>query len=134
MNVSLPQNQLVVMTTEEVAQKLVNLCRNQQHEKAINELYSDDIISIEPPGHTLEKLIGKEAVIGKSQHFYESVDEIHSQEISDPVIAGDYFSCSMKTDVTFGMNVGRMQLEEICLYQVKDGKIVKEQFFYELAK
>ena len=25
----------------------------------------------------------------------------------------------------------RMQMDEMCLYQVRDGKIVREQFFYD---
>jgi limonene-1,2-epoxide hydrolase len=35
----------------------------------------------------------------------------------------------MTLDATM-TGMGRMQLDEICVYEVKDGKIVFEQFFY----
>ena len=38
----------------------------------------------------------------------------------------------MTLDATFKSR-GRMQMEEICLYQVKNGKIVREQFFYDVG-
>lgn len=122
------------MTTQEIANRLVELCRKRKNFEAIHELYHDNIVSLEPKGHVLEELHGMDAIIGKSQHFYESVDTIHSQEISDPLVMGNHFTISIKSDITFGMEVGRMILEEICVYRTGNGKIIQEQFFYELAE
>ena len=36
------------MTTQEVADKLVSLCREAQFETAVAELYSPNIVSVEP--------------------------------------------------------------------------------------
>ncbi len=48
---------------------------------------------------------------------------------SEPVVGGNHFSVAMGMDVT--MKGGeRMQMDEIAVYEVKDGKIVKEQFFF----
>jgi len=44
-------------------------------------------------------------------------------------VAGNYISVAMGMDVTM-KGMGRMNMDEIALYEVKDGKIVKEQFFY----
>ena len=37
-------------TTQEVADRLVTLCRKGEFENAIKELYAPDVVSIEPEG------------------------------------------------------------------------------------
>ena len=120
------------MNTHEVANRLVELCREQQFETAMRELYSPDIISLEPEGSMAPKAVGMEEVSKKAMHFAESVEEFHKNEVSDPVVADNFFSVQMKMDVTF-KGVGRQTMEEVCVYGVKDGKINYEQFFYTPA-
>ncbi|MBC3759462.1 nuclear transport factor 2 family protein [Hyunsoonleella sp. SJ7] len=117
------------MTTKEVAEKLVNYCRQGQYAEAVQELYSPNIVSIEPDGAPVKVCEGIEAVIAKGQQFQEMTEEVHGNEVSDPVVADKFFSCSMKMDVTF-KGAPRMTMEEICLYQVEGGKIVHEEFFF----
>ncbi len=117
------------MTTKEVADKLVGYCRQGQFDTAVSELYAQDIVSIEPDGAPMKEARGLEQVIAKGQQFMESVEEFHSNVVSDPVVADNFFSCSMKMDVTF-KGMGRTTMEEVCLYKVKDGKISEEQFFF----
>lgn len=119
------------MSTQEVAEKLVQLCREGKNDVAINELYADDIISLEQPGTPVERAEGKQAVIAKSEHWNNSVQEIHGGTISDPIVMADFFTISIDMDVTF-KEYGRMQIQEIAVYKVKDGKIVFEQFFYSM--
>jgi hypothetical protein len=38
----------------------------------------------------------------------------------------------MTNDVTFKEH-GRSKIEEVCVYEVQSGKIVKEQFFYPMT-
>ena len=57
------------------------------------------------------------------------MEEFHGAAIGDPIVSGNHFSCSMMMDATF-KETGRERMDEICVYEVKDGKIVKEQFFY----
>ncbi|TXC82139.1 nuclear transport factor 2 family protein [Luteibaculum oceani] len=120
------------MSTEKVANRLVELCRKGDFETAMQELYSPEIVSIEPEGSQAPNAEGIQQVIEKAKHFADSVEEFHKNEVSDPVIAEDFFSVQMKMDVTF-KGVGRTQMEEICVYGVKDGKITYEQFFYTPA-
>ena len=47
------------MNTQEVANRLVELCRQGKNEDAINELYADNIISREPAGTPMEHTEGK---------------------------------------------------------------------------
>lgn len=120
------------MTTQEVANKLVGYCRQGQFDNAIHELYGENIASIEPKGAPMEEVNGLKAVIEKSEFFNNMVEEFHGMEVSDPLVADNFFSCRMKMDATFKEG-GRNVMEEICLYQVKDGKIVREEFFYTPA-
>ena len=117
------------MTTKEVADKLVAYCRQGQFEEATKELYSNDIVSIEPEGAPDREVRGLEAIIAKAAKFNEMIEEYHGVELSEPSVADKFFSCSMKIDATFKMG-GRNTLNEICLYKVEDGKIVREEFYY----
>jgi len=117
------------MSTQEVANKLVQYCREGKNLDAINELYADNIESTEPMVAHGGPVTGKQAVIEKNQHWYSTVEEVHSAKISDPIITGDFFACTMEMDVTYKQH-GRLSMYEVAVYQVKDGKIVKEQFSY----
>lgn len=117
------------MTTQEVANKLVGLCREGKFEDAVKELYAPNIVSVEPDGAPVKRIEGIEGVIQKGIQFNEMVEEMHGMEISDPVVASNFFSCSMKMDVTF-KGAPRSTMEEVCLYKVDGGKIVYEEFFF----
>ena len=114
------------MTTKEVAEKLVGYCKQGQFEEAVKELYADNIVSVEPDGAPVKIVEGIEGVMKKGQQFNEMVEEFHSMEVSDPIVADQFFSCSMKMDVTF-KGAPRSTMEEICLYQVKNGNIIREE-------
>jgi hypothetical protein len=77
----------------------------------------------------MELTEGKEAVMGKTEYWYSTVEEVHSGEVSDPIVTGNFFSCTMDMDVTYKEH-GRMPMNEVAVYEVNDGKIVSEQFFY----
>jgi len=57
------------------------------------------------------------------------VKEVHELSTTHPVIAGNHFAAGRISDITTE-DFGRIRIEEIMLYEVKDGKIVLEQFFY----
>ena len=116
-------------TTQEVADFLVSACRKGDFESPIEELYGANIVSIEPEGAQMREAVGKEAVIEKGKQFNEMVEEFHGIEVSDPVVADNFFAVSMKMDVTY-KGAPRMTMEEVCLYQVDDGKIIREEFSY----
>jgi hypothetical protein len=117
------------MTTQEVANHLVTLCRKGQIQQAQDELYDDSIESIEPAHAPLLSAKGKKAVIERGKQFASMIEERHGGSFSDPLVSGKYFSVSMTLDATF-KGMGRNLIEEICIYEVKDGKIVFEQFYF----
>lgn len=117
------------MTTQQVATQLVALCRQGEIMKAMEELYREDIVSNEP-AHSLTKTAkGKKAVLEKGKQFASSIEVRHGGSFSEPTVAGRYFTVAMVLDATI-KGMGRMTIEEVCVYEVKDGKIVWEQFFF----
>ncbi len=119
------------MTTQEVANQLVKLCREGKFEECIQQLYSPDIVSIEPDGGPWEsKVQGLSAIAKKGEQWNEMLAEFHSSEISDPIVAENFFSIAMKSNVTLKGMDHPIDMDEICVYHVDNGKVVKEQFFY----
>ena len=119
-----------VMTTKEVADRLSQLFKEYKWKEALEELFSQDAVSIEPahsPG--LQTVEGLDNIRKKGDQFNEMVEEMHGGWVGEPIVGGNYIAVAMGMDVTM-KGAGRMKMEEICLYEVKDGKIVKEQFFY----
>ncbi len=116
------------MSTQEVANRLVELCRQGKNGQAYQELYSPDIVSIEAAGEPREAK-GMQAVQAKGEYF-EKTTEVHSMEVSDPLVAANHFTVTMKMDSTNKETGERGMMEEICVYQVNEGKIAREQFFY----
>ena len=117
------------MTTQEIADRLVALSREGKFDEAQDTLYSENAVSIEPKGAPTEVVQGLDAIKAKSEQWASMVEEVHHTEISDPLVAENFFSISLKNEVTF-KGMGRLKFEEICVYEVVGGKIVKEQFFY----
>lgn len=118
------------MTTQEVANQLVALCREGKIDEVQDTLFADDAQSIEASDMMGPKVVtGLEAIKAKSVAFQSGVEEFHGSSISDPIVAGNCFAITWALDATF-KGRGRMTIEEVCAYQVKDGKIILEQFFY----
>lgn len=118
------------MTTQEIADRLVELCRKGEYETCYAELYSPKAKSIEPTADFGPPVVeGMDNIRKKGEMFQSMIQEMHGGEIGDPVVAGNHFSCRMMMDWTM-KGREREQVEEICVYKVEDGKIVSEQFFY----
>ena len=72
---------------------------------------------------------GKDAVIAKSQWWVDN-HEVHDAVILGPWPNGDEFAVYFKYDVTFKPSGKRFPMEETAMYTVRDGKIVREKFYY----
>lgn len=119
------------MTTQEVANRLVELCNAGDYETCYKELYSPQCVSIEPKGAMMERCEGLEAMAEKGKAWNEMMEEFHGSAIGEPIVADNHFSLTMMMDATF-KGKGREKMNELCVYEVKDGKVVKEQFFYNV--
>ena len=119
------------MTTQEIANELVSLCKEGKFIDAINSLYSPGIVSVEAaamPGGSRE-VTGMEAVLGKAA-WWASNHEVHSAIIEGPLVSGASFCVRFCFDVTFKPTGKRFPMDELAIYQTADGKIVREEFFY----
>ena len=121
------------MTTQEIADTLVKLCSQGKSGEARQTLYSPDIVSMEagaPPGLSREAK-GMAAVVAKGE-WWTANHEIHSINVEGPLVAGSHFAVSFQFDVTFKPQSKRFKMEEIAVYKVDGGKIVYEEFFYNM--
>ena len=121
------------MTTHEVADTLVKFCSEGKFHEAMIALYSDDIVSMEagaPPGGSREAK-GLAAALAKGE-WWTANHEVHSAVVEGPLVAGSHFSVVFKMDVTFKPDSRRFTMEEVAVYKVAGGKIVYEEFFYNM--
>ena len=117
------------MKTEQIAQKVVELVRKQAWHEALDTLYSKDIVSVEArasDGESPEKR-GLDQVRGKTDWWINAM-EIHAFKVSGPFVAHDRFVVQYDVDVTDKNSKKRMQMSEVGVYTVNDGKIVREEF------
>ena len=119
------------MNAQKIAETLAALCRAGEWEKAYQDLYSPEIVSIET-GDTSEMghIQGMEALKKKGDWWADNFD-VHSIEVSDPIVADNWFTVRFDMDTTHRPSGERSAMSEIAVYQVTGGKIVREQFFYD---
>jgi len=118
------------MTTQEIAKRLVELCRKGEFETAQKELFADDAVSIEPhatPDFQKETK-GLQSIIEKGHKFESMVEKLHGVTASEPLCAANSIAFVLGMDVTMKER-GHMNMSELCVYTIKDGKIISEQFY-----
>ncbi|UOF02533.1 nuclear transport factor 2 family protein [Bdellovibrio reynosensis] len=119
--------------TMEVGKKLVDFCKRGENMKAVESLYDSNIESIEAeemPNYPAQ-MRGIENIKRKNKDWAEN-NVVHAVEVEGPFPAGDRFAVLYKFDATNKKSNQKMHFEEVALYSVKDGKIVKEEFFYSM--
>lgn len=122
------------MNTMQIANRLVELCRQGKNADALNTLFAEDAVSVEaggPPGMDLEAK-GLAAIKGKGE-WWAANHEVHSANVTGPWPHGDRFIVGFQYDVTNKPSGKRIKMDEVGLYTVKNGKIVREEFFYEMG-
>jgi len=117
------------MSTEEVAKKLAEYCRKSEWMKAIDDLYAKDIVSVEAQAmeNMPAEMRGIDQVRGKTE-WWEKNMEVHSAKVTGPFVARDTFVVQFDVDVTDKASKKRMQMSEVGIYTVKDGKVAREEF------
>ena len=123
-----------MMTTMDIANKLVALCREGKDEEAQRLLYAEDAVSVEagaPPGEAPQRK-GLAAIRAKSEWWYAN-HEVHQVSITGPWPHGDRFILGFKIEVTPKATGQRFQMEEMALYTISNGKIAREEFFYHMG-
>jgi ketosteroid isomerase-like protein len=125
-----PNGKETAHTTHEVALRFNTLAQQEKWFEIQDELFADNVKSIDPSNSPYFKNAeGKTAVRKKGEEFVKKIEAAHRRYTTEPVVAGNHFAVGREVDITM-QDSGRIQINEIMLYEVKDGKIVLEQFFY----
>jgi hypothetical protein len=121
------------MTTQETAARYQELASQRKFIEIQDTLYDEDVVCQEPEKAASMGLAiftnGREAVKAKGIARRATIETVHSYTCSQPIVAGEFFSVVLTQEVTF-IGKPRLTLEEIGVFHVKNGKVVKEQFFY----
>jgi hypothetical protein len=125
------------VTTMDIGRKLVELCSTGRTLEALDTLYSQSAVSVEAVAspNFPQVMEGLPAIRQKNEWWYAN-NELHRGDMKGPFPHGDRFALFFDFDVTAkgGAFAGqRMQMQEVGLYTVKDGKIVREEFFYSMG-
>jgi uncharacterized protein YndB with AHSA1/START domain len=125
-----PNSGRSALTALEVAGRFHQLAQQEQWFPIQDEFFSDDVKSIEPAGSPwLQNAEGKAAVRKKADDWVKRIEAVHRLSTTEPVVAGNHFAVAREMDITV-QGHGRILINEIMLYEVRDGRIVSEQFFY----
>lgn len=119
------------METRGIGQRLCELCGNGNYVQAIDELYAEDAEGAEPMA--AEPIRGKDKLRAGTEQFL-SENEMTDTQIEGPMPFGDRFIVRFAGTNTMRDGSGSQYFVEYGLYTVKDGKIVKQEFFYDLPE
>ena len=122
------------MTLNEIAHELVAGCREGREAENLGKLYAPDAVSVEgadPMGMGREAK-GIAAIQGKHDWWNGAFDVIEAS-VSDPYPHGDDRFAVRFTLKAKSKESGEVSdMDEIAVYHVADGKIVREEFFYPM--
>ncbi len=120
-----------VLTTQEVAARFHELAQQEKWREIQEEFFAENVRSIDPPGSPYFGYAeGRTAVRKKGEDFVKQIEAVHSAYTSGPIVTGNHFAVTREIDITLPSPQGRVQINQIMLYEVKDGRIILEQFFY----
>ena len=123
------------MSANEVGTKLVELCREGKGLEAVDTLYAPNVVSIEGQGseEMPARIEGFDAVRGKNVWWYDN-HEVNSMGVTGPFCGhrDDQFVVKFDIDVTNKESGEQVKMSEVGLYTIADGKIVQEEFLYQV--
>ncbi|MEX1363835.1 MAG: nuclear transport factor 2 family protein [Nannocystaceae bacterium] len=94
--------------------------------EAFEKFYADDVVMMEND----EAFEGKEANRKREQEFFGNIKEVHSAGIGATAVQGNVSFCEQYFDATFKDGT-RVKMDEVAVRTWRDGKIIKERFFYK---
>lgn len=119
-----------VLTIQEVAARFNELAQQEKWFEIHDEFFADNIRSIDPPNSPyMGYAEGKAAVRRKGEDFVSRIEAVHRVYTSEPLVSGNHFVVGREMDLTV-QGHGRIQINELMLYEVQNGQIILEQFFY----
>ncbi len=119
-----------MMTTQEIAKKLMELCNEGKYEEAHDSLYDANVLSVEMDESMGEREVrGIDKVKAKGMAWAQMFSSPATSWCEEPIISGNSFACKMGFS-GIGHNREEIKGEELAVYVTKDGKIVEERFYW----
>jgi len=124
------------MSAAEIGKQLVAYCKAGENMTSIENLYAADVVSVEaaqPPSGGDRVTNGIDGVKAKNKWWVEN-HEVHSADVEGPYPHGDdRFAVRFKYDITNKPSGMRVKMDEVGVFTVADGKVVREEFYYEMG-
>ncbi|MFN3643826.1 MAG: SnoaL-like domain-containing protein [Gemmobacter sp.] len=120
------------MTLTEIAAELVARCREGRETENLARLYAPDAVSVEGADMSGQgaETRGLDGIMAKHQ-WWESAHIIHGGAVEGPFThQPDRFAVIFDMDVENRQTGQRVQMREVAIYTVADGRIVREEFCY----
>jgi ketosteroid isomerase-like protein len=117
------------MTTRERVLELIEYVKAGRIPEAILEFYDEETVMQEnrqPP------TVGRAANLAREQAFADSIERFHEVRAVSASVDGDQALIEWIFDYTT-RGGQRVRMEEIAQQTWRDGKIVRERFFYDSA-
>lgn len=112
----------------EVGRALVAMFNKGQFQEIEKKFWSPAIVSCEGEGVEME-WVGKKAVSRKGADW-SAQNRIHGASAEGPFVGATGFAVKFKMDVECLTDGKRNIMEEVGVYTIRNGKIVREEFMY----
>lgn len=112
----------------EIGRALVEMFNRGQWTEIEDRFWSPGIVSCEGEGVAME-WVGRNAVRQKGEQWYAE-NQVHGASAEGPYVGASGFAVRFRMDVENRANGQRTLMEEVGVYEVKNGKIVREEFMY----
>ena len=121
-----------IKTTQEIVDRFNELAKQEKWFEIHDELFAENVRSVDPVNSPyMGYAEGKANVRKKGEDFVKQITEVHRLHTGEPIVTDNHFAVVREMDLTV-QGHGRIQINEIMLYEVKDGRIVLGQFFYSV--
>lgn len=117
-------------TPLELASEMMALLRAGKMAEIEDKMLAPSLESVEGVGASMAWK-GKKAVLRKYRDW-EADHEIHDMQVEGPWVGATGFAVKYAIDVTQNSTGQRSGMEEIAVYTVRDGKIVREEFHFKI--
>lgn len=118
------------MNIQEIADRLHQLVIKGDAETAYDELFSENAIAVEPKFSGFERVEGLNNIRNKTDTMIGVITSVNSRKVSEVTLVGsNHIAMGIDLDATL-KDGNKMSFSELAVYEVEDGKIVSEQFFY----
>lgn len=119
------------MTLKEIANELVAGCRENRARANLHKLYAPNAVSVEAADMGNGTTVTGLAAIDGKHDWWENSMTVHGGTVGGPFLHGDdSFAVIFDMDFTEKASGKRSQMQEVAVYHVAGGKIVREEFFY----